>query len=490
MRPSLALLDDALIERILDEAHELLLQPGVRVASPEAARLLVDAGATVDDGIARIPRDVVRRAVETVPRSFELFDRAGRPVVRYGGDVVQYDPGSSGVQVLDGETLERRSSSSADLVKLIRVAEMLPAYAAQSTAVVCGDVPASIGDLYRLFLVLLYSDKPVVTGSFSARTTQVMIDLLAIDAGGREALAERPRAVFDVCPSPPLNWSEFGSQNLVDLARARVPAEIVSMPLAGGAAPVTLVGSIVQHAAECLSGIAIHQLARVGSPIVWGGAPAIMDMRASSTPMGAIETAMIDVGYAQVGKHLGLPTHAYLGATDSKLVDGQAGIESGIGGTLAALAGINMVSGAGMVDFLLCQSAEKLVLDAEWIGMAQRLVAGIATPTETLATGTFAQTGLENRFLELQETRRLFRSEQYLPSPVIDRGSHRAWADGGGLDAFERARERVRSLLAVYRRPAIAPDVEEALVALVRREAEAAGLTTLPMLPEPEAVGA
>jgi len=363
------------------------------------------------------------------------------------------------------------------------VAEMLPAYAAQSTAIVCGDVPAEIGDLYRLFLVLLYSDKPVVTGAFSARSTRVMIDLLAIDTGGREALAARPRAIFDVCPSPPLNWSEFGGQNLVDLARADVPAEIVSMPLAGGAAPVTLVGSVVQHAAECLSGIVIHQLARPGSPIVWGGAPAILDMRASSTPMGAIETAMIDVAYAQVGKRLGLPTHAYLGASDSKVVDAQAGLESGISAVLGALAGINMISGAGMIDFLLCQSPEKLVVDAEAIGMAQRLLRGVDTPTETLATAMFASVGLEGRFLEIEETRRLFRGQQYLPSPVIDRASHRAWQEAGSLDTFDRARRRVDELLAAYRRPAIDPAVEAALISLVRQEADRVGLRNLPMVP-------
>jgi trimethylamine--corrinoid protein Co-methyltransferase len=483
MRPRIELLDRALVDRILGEAHELLMDPGVRVGSPDAAALLATAGTEVVEGVARIPPALIRRALDTVPPGFDLFDRRGEAVVHYGGDAVQFDPGSSGVQVLDPDTLERRSSRAADLVRLVQVAEMLPAYAAQSTAVVCGDVPAPIGDLYRLFLVLLYSDKPVVTGAFSARTTQVMIDLLAIDAGGREALAERPRAVFDVCPSPPLNWSEFGARNLVDLARARVPAEIVSMPLAGAAAPVTLVGSIVQHAAETLAGITIHQFARPGSPVVWGGAPAIMDMRASSTPMGAIETAMLDVGYAQVGKHLGLPTHGYLGATDSKIVDAQAGLESGITAVLGALAGINMISGAGMIDFLLCQSAEKLVLDAEWIGMAERLLRGIGTPTETLATAAFAAAGLEGRFLELPETRRLFRGEQYLPSKVIDRGSHRAWEDAGALDAFGRARVRADELVAAYRRPAIAPDVEAALVALVRAEADRVGLAELPMVP-------
>ncbi len=280
----------------------------MRVQDAEAIDLLAGAGAAVQGEVVRLPASIVEGALATVPASFDLFDRAGTPAVRYGAGVVQFDPGSSGVNVLDPVSGDHRPSQADDLVRLIRVAEMLPAYAAQSTAVVCGDVPAEIGDLYRLFLVLLGSAKPVVTGAFSPLGTAAMIDLLALDAGGRAALAARPRAVFDVCPSPPLTWTAFGARNLVDLARARVPAEMVSMPLAGGAAPVTLVGSVVQHAAECLAGIAIHQLAAPGAPIVWGGAPAIVDMRTGVTPMGAIETAMLDAAYAQVGKDLNLPT--------------------------------------------------------------------------------------------------------------------------------------------------------------------------------------
>jgi trimethylamine--corrinoid protein Co-methyltransferase len=150
------------------------------------------------------------------------------------------------------------------------------------------------------------------------------------------------------------------------IARAGVPAEIVSMPLAGAAAPVTLLGAVTQHAAECLSGITIHQLAHAGSPIVWGGAPSTFDMRKGGTPFGSVETAMIDSSYAQVGKSLGLPTHAYLGATESKLLDMQAGLESGMGALVGALSGINMISGSGMLDSLLCR-AEKLISGAEGI---------------------------------------------------------------------------------------------------------------------------
>jgi trimethylamine--corrinoid protein Co-methyltransferase len=402
--------------------------------------------------------------------------------VRYGGDAVHFDPGSSGVHVLDPETLEHRPSQTPDLVRLIKVAEMLPQYAAQSTAVVCNEVPKEIGDLYRLYLVLRYSHKPVVTGSFSIATLQTMIDMLALFAGGRDALASKPQAVFDVCPTPPLIWSEFGAQNLVDLARAGVPAEIVSMPLAGAAGPVTLIGSIVQHAAECLSGITIHQLAGPGAPIVWGGAPAVFDMRKGTTPMGAIETAMIDAGYAQVGKSLRLPTHTYLGASDSKLIDAQAGLESGISAVIGALAGINMISGAGMLDFLACHSAEKLVIDAEAIGMAKRFLDGVNTPTETLATAMFASINFKADFLKQRITRDLFAQQQYLPSPVIDRDSVRGWQSSGGLDAFGRARQRVSDLLVAYNPPAVDPGALTSLKEIVAAQAARAGMDALPKL--------
>lgn len=486
MQPKLTLLTEDLLRRVLDEAFLLLRDTGVRVDSDAALELFESGGALVDytKRVARLPEDAVRRALHTAPKEFYLFHQDGHPAVRYGGDAVHFDPGSCAVNVLDADTLQHRLAQTADLIRLVQAAEMLPQYDAQSTAVVCADVPKEIGDLYRLYLVLLLSKKPIVTGAFSTRTNRAMYEMLAIVAGGRDALASRPRAVFDVCPSPPLIWSEFGAQNLIDLARASLPAQIVPMPLAGAAAPVTLLGAIVQHAVECLSGITLHQLANPGAPVVWGGAPAIFDMRQGTTPLGAIETAMIDIGYTQVGKSLGLPTHAYLGASDAKIVDAQAGLESGTSALLAALAGINMVSGAGMLDFLACQSPEKLVLDAEDIGMAKRLVAGLHLHTETLAVQLFAGIDFKADFLKQKATRLLFAREQYLPSAVIDRSSVRAWQEAGRTDAFARARARLAELLAAYERPAMDARQERELIGLVSRLAQEAGMDSLPYHPQ------
>ncbi len=485
MRPRIQLLSPDLIERILREAFELLMSPGVRVGSA-VVELLSSSGVELNNGVARIPEPLVRQCLASAPRDFYLYNRQGEKAVHYGDDDVHFDPGSCCVQMLDPETLEARPSETSDLVRIVQVTEMLPQFAAQSTAVVCNDAvvrnnnnndaPRGIGDLYRLFVVLQHSDKPVVTGSFSAAGLRGMIDLLAADSGSPEKLRQQPRAVFDVCPSPPLNWSEFGSHNLLDLARAGAPAEIVSMPLAGGTAPVTLAGSVTQHAAEALAGITLHQLAQPGSPIVWGGAPAIFDMRTGGAPMGAVETAMLNMACAEVGKHLGLPTHGYLVATDSKLVDAQAGAESARSAMLGALAGINMISGAGMLESLACFSVEKLVIDAESIASAQRLARGIEVRGEvrgddvsggTLATAAFAQTGLSGEFLKLKETRILFRQEQHLPSSVIDRGARGAEP---ATDILTRARTRVEELVSQYRSPSLSEDVLSRFQAIMTRE--------------------
>lgn len=485
MKPKFELLDQTFIERILAEAFQLIENPGVRVA-PYVEGLLRAAGVTVNDGVARIPASLARRMLELVPRGLCLYDRLGKPAVHYGGDAVHFDPGSSCLNILDPETQQARPAISADLVRLVQVAEMLPQFAAQSTAMVCNDVPQDIGDWYRLLLVLWYSEKPVVTGAFSAHSLDTLIELLAIESGSRETLRQRPRAIFDVCPSPPLNWSEFASQNLVDLARAGIPAEIVSMPLAGATAPVTLAGSVVQHAAECISGITIHQLAQPGAPIVWGGAPAIFDMRTGKTPMGAIETAMLDVACAQVGKYLGLPTHAYMVAGDGRLIDAQVEMESGMSAMLGALTGINMISGAGMLDFLSCHSIEKLVIDAEAVASAQRLIEGIEPRGDTLALAMFAQTGLHGDFLTLKETRSLFRKEQHFPSAVIDRGL--SAMDGSNPDILERSRQRVNELLSTYERHPLPPEIEREMLAFAECEGRKAGLEGLPGIFGPEFV--
>ncbi|MBN1220651.1 MAG: trimethylamine methyltransferase family protein [Anaerolineae bacterium] len=482
IRPRIQFLSQETIERVVSEAYDLLVDPGVRVHSDRALHLLVEHGATVDfeSRVARIPAEIARRAVETAPSSFHLYDADGQPTVHYGSDDVHFDPGSAAIEILDHGVKHVRQPVTADGVRFARLTDGLDALDAVATSLVCTDVAQEIGDLYRLYLLLLYSRKPIVTGAFAIKTWSVMKDLLVAVAGSEEALAEKPRAVFDVCPSPPLLWSDITCENLMDCAQYRVPAELVSMPLTGATAPATLLGAIVQHTAENLSGVTIHQLVNPGAPIVWGGSPAAFDMRTGTTPMGAIETIMIDCAYAEVGKYLGLPTHAYLGMSDAKIVDTQCGFESATGAMLGTLAGINMISGPGMLNFESCFSLEKLVIDAEIAAMAKRLVAGIAERETPLALEIMRQVGHSGDFLTTPHTRRWFRQELYIPSPVVDRDFQRNWEAKGSLDTTERAHRRVEEIISAYKPTELPAEVVRELETITRQAARAAGMDRLP----------
>ncbi len=468
--------------RIVEEALMIMEKVGIFVEHREATEILRGAGARVEskEGRVFIPSNLVEEALKSAPGEIEVFNRRGEAAMNLGGDRVHFNPGSAALRIYDYRKDEIRAPETGDLVKFATLTDALPNYAAQSTGVIPGDVPEGIADRYRLYIALIYSEKPVVTGTFEVSGFNVMHTMLSAVAGGDDQLREKPMAIFDCCPSPPLKWSNLTCQALIDCARTGLPAELVSMPLTGATAPVTLAGAVVQHCAESLSGVVIHQLAGPGAPVIYGGSPAFFDMRKGTTPMGAVETQMIDGAYAEVGKHLGLPTHAYMGLSDSKRVDYQAGMESAMGAVLAAASGINNVSGPGMLEFESCQSLEKLVLDHEICGMALRLNRGIEFRDDPLAMDKIEDALESKEFLSLPHTMKWYRRESYYPHPVIDRSALDEWERGGRSTALDRAADRVDALLAEHRPEPLSEAVAEQLREIITEEGRRAGMDKLP----------
>ncbi|HVN77201.1 MAG TPA: trimethylamine methyltransferase family protein [Thermoanaerobaculaceae bacterium] len=480
MRPRLEMFTPEQAEGVVTDAIAVLGSVGFEVENARAQGLLRGAGVRERGGRFFATEQAVRSAVAGAPSRVAVYDRGGVLALDLGGDRVHFDPGSAAIHFLDPGTNRRRPPLTADLRHIAWVTQACRNIAAQSTALVPSDVPEMMGDRWRLYVALVESTKPVVTGTFRKDAFAVMRAMLAAVRGGDGALAEKPLAIFDCCPSPPLKWSDLTCEALLDCADAGVPAELVSMPLGGATSPVTLREMVVQHTAESLSGVLLHQLARPGAPIVWGGSPAAFDMRHGTTPMGAIETMMVDAGDAQIGKHLGLPTHAYMGMSDAKVVDWQTGMESGVGAVLGALAGVNLISGPGMLDFESCQSLEKLILDDQVAGMALRLAAGISHGSAARAVDLIRSVVEIGSFLGHRHTRENFRKELFIPGKVIERGTYDAWEAAGARDAAAVAAEEVRRIVALGNPAPLPSDVRVQLDGLIAAEARRLGVAALP----------
>src|SRR5215218_6301443 len=452
MRPKLQILEPSLLASIVDEAKRLLDEVGMEIrGKPMRERLLAHGLPTTAEGRVRFPPDVVERAIADAPSSFKLFNRDGVEAADLGGDRVHFVPGSSGLRVLDHRTGEARLADTTDFVEYIRLADGLEHLGYLATAFSTNDdIEAQVSDAWRLYLVLTNSKRPVVSGAFTEHGVERMVEMLQLFRRDRADLIARPMSIFTITATGNFRYSEDSCQNLFDCVEAGIPIEIVPVTLMGLIAPVTVVGATVFHTADVLAGITMAQVVRPGAPVLFGGAPATFHMKAASSPMAAIEAQQLDVAYVEVAKSLGLPTQSYMALSEAKEVDAQAGAETFGSALLAALAGVNSVSGPGMLDFLLVFSLAKLVLDDELCAQALRFVREVRA-VEDLPARALVDEVLSNQHLIMADhTTRHWPSELYLPSRVIDRENRENWTKAGAPDTNRRAIAEVERRLAIY----------------------------------------
>jgi trimethylamine--corrinoid protein Co-methyltransferase len=489
MRPTLNVIGPELCARVVAEAKRIMAESGMEIRGARMRQRLLDHGLrTTPDGTRILfPPEVVDRAIATAPKSFTLYDRDGRPHAELGGNNVHYVPGSSGLKILDHRTGETRLTNSTDFIEYARLCDGLEHIAYLATAFSTNkDIESQVSDAWRLYMLLTTSKKPMVSGAFTEHGVPRMSDMMQLFRRDRADLVAKPMSIFTITATGNFRYSEDSCQNLLDCVEAGIPVEIVPVTLMGLIAPVTLVGALVFHLVDTLTGITMAQIVRPGTPVLFGGAPATFHMKAASSPMAAIEAQHLNVAYVAVAKSLGLPTQAYMALSDAKFLDAQAGGETFSSALLAALAGVNSVSGPGMLDFVLTFSLPKLVFDNEVCGQCLHFVREMTVvedlPVQPLVDDLRAQ----DHLITSEHTLKHWPQELYLTDPVIDRENRETWQKAGSKDLYQRACEAVQSRLAAYRPietdPALDAEMRRMIVAGFTTQSE---LPELPPPPEP-----
>ena len=452
LRPKIQVLDEDHKNKIYTEAKDILEHLGIFLENENAKELFNKEGISHEGSRYYIPSDLVEKCLKAVPNEIKLYDREGKEHITLGNDNVHFDPGSAAILYFDETTGEIRNAVKEDFIRFSKVVEHLKYIEAQSTALIYQDVPKEAQDWHRLFIALTNCYKPVVTGTFRKESFAVMKDLLLNCRLSEDDLARKPLAIFDTCPSAPLQWSELTVHDLLLGAQAGIPIELISMPQLGATGPITLAGSLLLHNAESLSGVVLTQLAAKGAPVIYGGSPTAVDMQYGTARLGAIESIMLTCAYAQMANHYNLPSHGYLGLSDAKIgADAQSGYEAATGLLLGAMAGLNNIAGAGMLIFESTQSFEKIIIDDVLAGMVKRFIRGITVNEDTLALSELRDVGTKGGdFLRLRHTLTWFRKEHFMPGKLVDRQPYESWLDQGALTSQERAREQVNEILSSH----------------------------------------
>jgi trimethylamine--corrinoid protein Co-methyltransferase len=488
MRPHLRVLSDDLIGQILDEAKRVLAETGFEIRSAEMRRRLTDAGLpATKDGRILFPRGVVEQAIASAPSSFVLYDRDGNPRADIGGDRVHFVPGSSGLKVHDHRTGKVRLANSTDFVEYVRLGDGLDNLPYLATAFSTNDdIEPGVSDAWRLYMALTNSKKPIVSGAFTEHGTPRMVELMQLFRSDAADLRSRPMSIFTITATGNFRYSEDSCQNLIDCVEAGIPVEIVPVTLMGLVAPVTTVGATVFHTIDVLAGITMAQVIRPGAPVLFGGAPATFHMKAATSPMAAIEAFQLDAAYTEVARSLGLPAQSYMAISDGPLLDAQAGAETFGSALIAALAGVNSVSGPGMLDFLLVFSLPKLVFDDEMCGQALRFVREIRVLDDLPVTALVDRLMADQHLIMAPHTTAHWPAELYLPSPVITRDNRENWMKAGGKDTYQRACDEVDRRLAGYRQVETDPSIVAEMQRIIRSGlVSQSDLPLVPAAPEP-----
>src|SRR5262249_22550957 len=157
----------------------------------------------------------------------------------------------------------------------------------------------------------------------------------------------------------------------------------------------------------------------------------------------------------------------------------QAGAETFAGALLAAISGVNSVSGPGMLDYVLTFSLEKLVFDDELCGQALHFCRDFAVMEDLPTVELVRQLLHEKHLLTAPHTLNYWPRELYLPGPVFDRINRETWLQAGGRNLEQRAKAEVERLLASYVSPPTDPSIDAELLRIIK-----AGLATDQPLPE------
>lgn len=484
MRPSLNILNESLILRILDEAKQILSEIGLEIHGSLLRKRLLDNDLKLDkSGRIHFPPDIVEKAISTTPGTFTLYDREGRYFTELGGNNVHFVPGSSGLKILDHRTGKTRLANTADFTEYVRLSDGLSNIAYLATAFSTNeDIEANVSDAWRLYLCLTNSYKPVVSGAFTEHGVPRMAEMMQLFRHDRNDMCNRPFSIFTITATGNFRYSEDSCQNLLDCVEWGIPIEITPVTIMGLIAPVTLVGSTVFHTVDVLAGLTMAQIVKPGTPVLFGGAPAAFHMKTATSPMAAIEAQRINMAYVAVAKYLGLPTQAYMALSDSKFLDAQAGAETFGSALLAALAGINSVSGPGMLDYVMVFNLAKLIFDDEICGQALHFVRNTEVNDDLPATKMVRELLQEQHLLTAEHTLKHWQEELHLPNPIIDRQNREAWLKAGRSDLNQRAKAEVEKRLAAYEPVQTDPNTVKELQHLIRSGLEEQ--TALPEVPE------
>jgi len=468
LRPTMRMLSDEQIQAIHHTSLDILSRTGIVMKNESARELLLEAGAWESQGRLKIPEHLVMGAIASAPARIPMHNRLGELTMPLEKGKVFFGPGSDCPFTMDVETGQRRQATSQDVQHIALLCDGLPQMDFVMSMGTAWDVPTMDHYLHTFIAMIRGSVKPnVYTANHRADMEDIYLIACAV-AGGEAELREKPFLLHYAEPISPLLYNDKSVDKLLFCAEKGIPVTYLPSPNMGGGGPITLAGAIALGNAECLAGLVLSQIVRPGTPFLYGMNTAALDMKSAIVAYGAPEWPAGMAAYCDIARFYDLPVWGTAGATDSKVVDAQAGIEATVSVMAAFLTRCNLVHDVGYIEYGTTSSMEMIVMTDEIVRNVRRVMEGVEVSERTLARQAIHLARPGGGFLADDHTLDNWRWAQWQPG-LIDRRRYDDWVERGRKDLTTRASERARQILAEHEAEPLPQAAEEVIAEVLRR---------------------
>ncbi len=455
--------------KTLDSIHkyslELLNYTGIRFPNEKALGIFKSHGFRTDGEMVFFEEKDIQTALETVPSVFSIKARNPEKNIRIGDDSYMIAPGYGPPFIIEPSG-EKRNALLDDVQKLCKLVQTYKYLDFNSSIVVQpSDVPQETAHLDILLATMLITDKPIMGSTSSGIAARDSLELAKMIWGN----TDEPVMISLVDSLSPLQYASEMIDSLMIYAEAGQPVIIHSSCSLGTTGPITIAGSLVISNATTLAGICLSQLINPGTPIVYGLGGSPTEMKTGGYVNASPEDAKHVAIVTAMGRYYNLPCRSQGALTESFSLDYQAGMESAMMLTVAALSGVHLsLHACGTYGSMLAMSYEKFIADEDLIGAVKKLMKPVEFTDDAFAMDLIKKMGTSGNYLMEMHTVNRCRTEFFIPDLNI-RTIHNKWLDLDPRDNTLRAAGILGKRLAEYEKPESDPDIEKRLVQYVKK---------------------
>jgi trimethylamine--corrinoid protein Co-methyltransferase len=464
----LEILTIAEVKKIHEATLWIIEHVGVRFPSKRALEIWESNGATVDHDkkIVRVKGDRIEEALTKCPPTYSLAARDPNQDLSLDGNHVYLGTDGCGVEVIDLETAQKRTSCLRDVQEIARVADATEEVAFHWVPVSAQDTPPETRGLYEIKAIWANSTKHVQTESiYSVHEAQAAMEMASAIAGGREQLRKRPVLSLMQCTAPPLGHDGGSLDAALIAAEHGIPTGFMTMASCLTTGPVTMAGNLAVGNAEVIAATALLQLAYPGAPVFYAAAQTASDLRTGAYTGGGPEDYLFGAATNVLADFYNIPLSMGSFATGAKEPNWQAGVDGSLSTLMASIVMSDMLLGCGFLHGSRIWSYAEMMMDCEIFDIIHKMMQGIEVNEETLALETIASVGPGGHYLAQKHTRDHMR-ELFMPQ-FMDRRPYSEWEKKHD-DARDWATAKARRILKEHQPDALDEKLSQELDRIIK----------------------